>query len=203
MCELNVTWCVYVYNCIYRDVFPSSRCLFLYRDVVAVAKSLHRLSMALPRLRLSSLRGRFSGHITKMTAEYRGQGGSDFCVRLDNDLSLGVLMYSLSSSAYLDARRRGFDVSAVRYEDLVGRPLDMCRVILEFCHLPVSLAELAVKALDRDSQRNSRISESSIGHVKDPVLTPEKKANLNEQLNKYGLPLIGEPNVLEGTLSCF
>ena len=69
MCELNVTLCVYVYNCIYRDVFPSSRCLFMYRDVVAVAKSLHRLSMALPRLRLASLRGRFSGHITKMIAE--------------------------------------------------------------------------------------------------------------------------------------
>ena len=174
----------------------------MYRDVVAVAKSVHRFSKAIALFRLISLLGRFSGQMTKMLAEFQGLDGSDFCVRLDNDLSLGVLMYSLSSSAYLDARRRGFDISAVRYEDLVARPLDMCRVILEFCRLPVSLAELAVKALDRDSQRNSRISKSSIGHVKDPVLTPEKKANVNELLKKYGLPLIEERNVLEDTLSC-
>ena len=175
----------------------------MYRDVVAVAKSLHRFSMALPTFRLASLLGRFSGQMTKMFAECRGLEGSDFCVRLDNDLSYGVLMYALGSCAYLDARRRGFDVSAVRYEDLVARPLDMCRVILEFCRLPVSLAELAVKALDRDSQRNSISAKASIGSIKNPVLTPKKEANVNELLKKYGLSLIGEPNVLEGTLSCF
>jgi len=94
----------------------------MYRDVVAVAKSVHRFSKAIPLFRLISLLGRFSGQMTKMLAEFHGLDSSDFCVRLDNDLSLGVLMYSLSSSAYLDARRRGFDVSAARYEDLVARP---------------------------------------------------------------------------------
>ena len=174
----------------------------MYRDVVAVAKSYYRLSMAIPILRLRSLLGSYPTKMTKVIANWTGMVGSDFGERQNNDLALGVLFYTEAISVYLDARRRGFDVSAVRYEDLVARPLDMCRVILEFCHLPVSLAELAVEALDRDSQRNSRISKSSIGHVKDPVLTPEKKANLNELLKKYGLPLIGEPNV-EGTLSCF
>ena len=174
----------------------------MYREFVAVAKSLHRLSITSPSLLLVHLLGRFSGQMTKMFAEWKGFDGSDFCVRLDNDLTFTVLIYGLVTSAYLDARRRGFDISAVRYEDLVARPLDMCRVILEFCHLPVSLAELAVKALDRDSQRNSVIAKSSIGHVKEPMLTPKKKANLNELLKKYKLPLIGEPNVLEGTFSC-
>jgi len=174
----------------------------MYREFVAFAKSVHRLSKTSPSLLLGNLLGRFSGQMAKMIAESRGLNGSDYCVRLDNDLSFSVFDYSLVTSAYLDARRRGFDVSAMRYEDLVGRPLDMCRVILEFCHLPVSLAELAVEALDRDSQRNTIFAKSFIGRVKDPVLTPEKKAYLNEQLNKFGLPLIGEPNVLEGTFSC-
>ena len=58
----------------------------MYRDVVAVAKSLHRFSMALPTFRLASLLGRFSGQMTKVFAECRGLEGSDFCVRLDNDL---------------------------------------------------------------------------------------------------------------------
>jgi len=174
----------------------------MYREFVAFAKSVHRLSKTIPALLLANLLGRFSGQMTKMIMDCSGLRASDFCVRLDNDLSFSVFDYALNTSAYLDARRRGFDISAVRYEDLVARPLDMCRVILEFCRLPVSLAELAVEALDRDSQRNTVFAKSFTGRVKDPVLTPEKKAYLNEQLNKYGLPLIGEPNVLEGTFSC-
>ena len=72
---------------------------------------------------------------------------SSYRVRLDNDLLLGALVYAVTISAYLDMRRRGFDISAVHYEHLVARPLDMCRVILEFCRLPASLAELAVLSL--------------------------------------------------------
>jgi len=78
----------------------------------------------------------------------------------------------------------------------------MCRVVLEFCHLPVSLAELAVKAFDVDSQRNSIVAKSVIGHLKEPELTPQREKKLNEMLKKFGLPLIGEPRIMEGTLSC-
>jgi len=185
-----------------RDLFPSSKYLFLYRDVVATAKSVHRMSFIAPKLHLLNVFGSFSDQMTKMIAEWLGMNGSAFCVRLDNDLALGALFYVMSTSLYLDMRRRGFDISALRYEDLVARPLDMCRLILEFCHLPVSLAELAVKALNVDSQRNSGVAKSILERIKYPQLTQEKKAKLNELLTKYGLPLIGEPNILQGTLYC-
>ena len=104
---------------------------------------------------------------------------------------------------YKRQRRHGFDVSALRYEDLVARPLDMCRVVLEFCHLPVSLAERAVKAFDDDSQDNSIVSRSAIRHFKEPQPTPDiQTVQLNEFLKECGVPLIGEPGVIEGTLSC-
>ena len=185
-----------------RDLFPSSRCLFLYRDVVEVAKSMYRLSMAIPVLRLASLVGSCSGQLMKLSADLIQMSDSFFCVRLENDLTFGSLYYIETASVYLAVRRRGFNVSALRYEDLVARPLDMCRVILEFCHLPVSLAELAVTAFDRDSQRNSRNAKSRLRRFKDPQLTPHKKAQLNELLKKFGLPLIGESDILEGTLYC-
>ena len=189
--------------CVYRDLFPSSRCLFLYRNVVTVAKSLYRWSMFHPAIRLTSSLGHISGRMTKIVVNAMGHDGSDFCVRLDNELSFGVLLYALSTASYLDIRRRGFDVSALRYEDLVARPLDMCRVILEYCHLPVSLAELAVKAFDVDSQRNSIFAKSVISNFKEPQLTLQTKAKLNELLKKKrGIPLIGEPGIIEGTLSC-
>ena len=98
----------------------------------------------------------------------------------------------MATSKYIEMRRRGFDISALRYEDLVARPLDMCRVILEFCHLPVSLVELAVKAFDRDSQKDSEVSKSVLERFKEPQLTPQKKEKLNELLKKNGLPLIGD-----------
>jgi len=175
----------------------------MYRDVVTVAKSFYRLSLAHTAIRRASLLCYISGRMTKMIVNGMGHDNSDFCIRLDNELSLGVLLYALTTASYLDLRRRGFDVSALRYEDLVARPLDMCRVILEYCHLPVSLAELAVKAFDVDSQKNSILAKSAIGHFKEPQLTPQTKTKLNELLKKKrGIPLIGEPGIIEGTLSC-
>ena len=182
-----------------RAVFPSSRCLFLYRDVVAVAKSVYRFTAVTPWRHVLSLLGRLSDRMIKTS--WVGMDGIIVCVRLDNDLSFGVLVYAKATSTYLDMRRRGFNVTGLRYEDLVARPLDMCCVVMEFCGLPVSLAELGVKAFEVDSQRNSMFAKSRLGHIKDPQLTPQTKAQLNELLNKYGVPLIGEPNVLEGTLS--
>ena len=188
--------------CVFRNLFPSSRCLFLYRDVVAVAKSVHRVSLVYPTAHLARLLGQFSSTITKIIADSGGFNGSDFRLRIDNDLMIGTVLYALTTASYMDLRRRGFDVSAVRYEDLVARPLDMCRVVLEFCHLPVSLAELAVKAFDVDSQRNSVVARSIIRQFREPQLTPEIRLNLNEVLKKFGLPLIGEPVILDGTLFC-
>jgi len=188
--------------CVYRDLFPSSRCLFMYRDVLTVAKSCYRMSLVIPSLRLGYLLGYISSHVTKIIVDSIGFDGTDFRQRLDNDLTGGVLLSAVTTSSYLELRRRGFDVSALRYEDLVARPLDMCRVVLEFCHLPVTLAELAVKAFDVDAQRNSIIAKSVIGHFKEPELTPQRRTKLNEMLKKFGRPLIGEPDVIEGTLSC-
>ena len=187
---------------LYRSLFPASRCLFMYRDVVAVAKSQHRLSMVHPSLRLFCALGRLSGHLSKITMDFVGFDGSDYRVRLDNDLSFGVIMFAVTTGAYLSMRRRGFDVSALRYEDLVARPLNMCRVLMEFCGLPVALAELAVKALDVDSQRNSPSAKSNIGNFSVQQITPHMKQNLNELLKRHGAPLIGEPDILEGTLTC-
>ena len=174
----------------------------MYRNVVKVAKFGYLMSMVFPPLRLLYLLGYISGNITKIVVDSMGFEGSDFSVRLDNDLMFGAIVYAVATASYLDMRRCGLDISAVRYEDLVARPLDMCRVVLEFCHLPVSLAELAVKAFDVDAQRNSLFAESAMGHFKEPQLTPQTQVKLNEILKKFGLPLIGEPDTIEGTLSC-
>ena len=165
-----------------------------------VAKSLYRMSMVVPGLRVVYLLGCVSANVSKKLV---GCDGSDFRWRLENDLMFGVLLSAVTTSSYLDLRRRGLGVSAVRYEDLVARPLDMYRVLLDFCRLPQSLAELGIKAFDVDAHRNGPIAKSIIGHFKEPELTPQAKEKLNEMLKKFrGIPLIGETDTLDGTLSC-
>ena len=173
----------------------------MYREVLSVAKSLYRLSLTDPFIHLFWIVGRLSGPMTMMISDTFGTLCSRVR-RLDSDLTVGVLMWAAATKAYLDARRRGLDISAFRYEDLVARPLDMCRVILEFCHLPVSLAELAVKAFDRDSHRNAISAASVLRRFKEPQLTPEKKTRLDELLKNFGFPPIGEQSIVEGTFSC-
>ena len=146
--------------------------------------------------------GRLSGRLTTIVMDSLDYDSADFCVRLDDDLTFGVLLSAVTTRSYVEMRRGGFDVRAVRYEDLVARPLDMCRVVLAFCRLPVSLVELAVAAFDRDSQRNSGAAKSILRHFDEPQLTLRNKAKLNRLLKQFDMPLIGESDILEGTLTC-
>jgi len=173
----------------------------MYRDVEKIAKSMYRTTQVVPSAYLMMQIGKLSPRLTQLLLNSLGLHGADFCMRLDGDLAFGVFLFVFMVSFYLDARRRGFDMRAVHYEDLVARPLDMCRVVLEFCHLPVSLAERAVNAFDVDSQRNSLFAKSIVGRIKDPEVTPEAKVKLNEMLKKFELPLIDEPNIIVGTLT--
>jgi len=186
----------------YRELFPSSKCLFIYRDIVKVAKSVHRSSQVTPAAHIIFQLGKWSNHVGNMMAKSFGFNLSDFGGSLGNDMMPGVLLAGMTTATYLDMYRHGFDIRALRYEDLVARPLDMCRVILEFCRLPVSLSEQAVTAFNVDSQRNSLYARSVIGHFKEPEMTAQVKEQINELLKNCGLPLIGEPGVIEGTLSC-
>ena len=189
----------------YRELFPDSRSLFMYRDIEKVAKSAYRSSLCVPSGYLILQANKLSPMVCKRMLDSMGFNGANYSISLPDlpgDLAFGILVAIITTTVYLEARRRGFDVRAVCYEDLVARPLDMCHVILEFCHLPVSLADLAVRALDVDSQRNSHIARSIIGRFKDPEMTPQTRAKLNEFLKKFEMPPIGEPNALEGTLTC-
>jgi len=177
----------------------------MYRDVEKVAKSTYRSSLCVPSGYLILQAGKLSPMVGKLMLDSMGLNGANFSTSLPGlpgDLAFGILVAIVTTTMYLKALRRGFDVRAVCYEDLVARPLDMCRVILEFCHLPVSLADLAVRALDVDSQRHSHIAKSIVGRFKDPEMTPQTRAKLNEFLKKFEMPPVGEPNTLEGTLTC-
>ena len=54
----------------------------MYRDVVAVAKSMHRASMVVPSLRLVALLAPISGRLSQIIIDSIGFEGSDYCVHI-------------------------------------------------------------------------------------------------------------------------
>jgi len=172
----------------------------MYRDTLATVKSIYRLQFPLPSLLLVDGFGRLSGKLTEKMINQIGWPGKEYNIRLENDLALGTLSTAIIMKVYLDLRRRGFPIKAVRYEELIGKPLETCRCLMEYCGLPVDLAEWAVRGLKVDSQRNSPVAQHIIGHIPVPKLTDKSKASLNRILAKFEVPLIDEDCILEGTM---
>jgi hypothetical protein len=186
---------------IFREVYPKSKCLFMYRHVVKVAQSIYRLSRQSPTLVMTMTFGKLSAVLCEQCLNYTGHLGKEFRYKLWDDLSYGVLWVTVNCKLYLEFRRKGLDVSAVRYEDIMKDKHFASRAILKFCGLPIALEEDFLHGLEFDSQENSPISRKALGNYKAPPLTPESERLANEVLKKNYLPTIGDDWLLEGTIT--
>jgi hypothetical protein len=140
------------------------------------------------------------GSVTEQLMTAHGLTGSHCRFRIVHDLTFPLIVAAVGFSSYNKLWPQNRDMRAVSYEELVSRPVDVCRAILEFCGLPGTLTERAVKGLEVDSQRNSVLAKSVIAAFKEPQLTEQDKDMLNEILSRLGLPLIGQDIVIEGRL---
>ena len=184
-----------------RELFPNSRALFMHRDFIKQAKSFYRISYQAPVLCLAYSLGPLTGRVLERFISRFGQDGKQFRIRLNNDFQLGVTLSAVTTMYYLDLRRKGLNVTAIRYEDLVANPVEMCQQILEYCRLPEALVGAAMRGFEVDSQRNSILSRKMIGNCPEPELTECVKNSLNELLMKFpGVPLIGSECIVEGTM---
>jgi len=121
--------------------------------------------------------------------------------KLEDDIDLGMLTWVATCREYINLRRSGFSIDALRYEDLIEDKRNSTLAILEYCGLPLSLVDLALKGLEVDSQRNSPISQAVLGKHQDCVLTDRARVKFNKMLKEYELPLIEGEAVLEGTIT--
>ena len=182
---------------IIRELYPRVRYLYMYRNVVSVAKSSARMANIIP----SIMRLLHSVNPTMMM-ERMGYGGNDYVnVHFENFLTWAAVRALATMKAYVDFRRRGFDIKGIRYEDLIAHPLETAERLMEACGLPVSLAQKAVRCMQDDSQKKSRISRESLGRFRDAEVTPEIIESMNKYAAKYDLPPVNEECILEGTIS--
>ena len=118
-------------------------------------------------------------------------------------MTFPVYYWTIICRKYLDIRKNGYEISAVKYEDLVKHPLESTKIIFKYCNLPEELAEKAIKALDKDSQRHSPLSMKNLAKAKTFQLTGEDKVTADAICNQMGLPQIPEPCNLEGTITTY
>jgi len=185
----------------FKEIYPNSKYLFMYRDVVKVAQSMYRFTQEFPTIVMANTLGKLSAALTEKCVDAMGYSGKEFRYKFWDDLSLGVFLAIITSKTYMELRRNGFDVCAVRYEDIIKDRHFAAKAILKFCGLPESLEENFLKGLEFDSQRGSIVSREILARHKDPPLTPESRRLSNEALKKNGLPIIGDEWLLEGTIT--
>ena len=173
----------------------------MYCEGLKVAQSFVRGSTQLPLGLLLLIVTKIHPRLTEMCFEAMGLSAKDFKIKLP--LTFAVYFWATMCRKYLDLRKNGYEISAVKYEDLVKHPLESTKVIFKYCNLPEELAEKAIKALDKDSQRHSPLSMKNLAKAKTFQLTREDKITADGICNQMDLPWIPEPCNLEGTIATY
>jgi len=122
-------------------------------------------------------------------------------MKLEDDIDFGMVVWLAACREYINLRRSGFSIDAIRYEDLIDDPRNAAIAILEFCNLPVTLVDSALRGLEVDSQRNSPISKVILGRHSDCPMTESARRRFNVLLKKNKLPPVEGDGVLEGTIT--
>lgn len=187
------------------DVFPSSKYLFMYRNVVDVAQSFCKVIQELPFLFAMCAAAKRSGYLRRkfltmfdMREVFESSGAAW------NDLILGAVGFAKVCQLYLECRGNGggLPISAIRYEDFQSDPDDAIRKTFDFCQLPSSLISEAVRdGLTADAQRNSPLSISNLRRKRTLKFDEDTKRFVNSILHQANLPLIGEDCLLDGTIT--
>ena len=186
----------------YLRLYPNSKQLFMYREGLKVAHSLVRVSTQVPLLALLLIATEIHPRLTEMTVEAMGlPANEDFNIKLPSPLIFCFYLWAGICRKYLGLRANGYEIDAVKYEDLVKHPLEATKVIFKYCNLPEELAEKAINALNKDSQRHSPLSKKNIPSAKTLQLTQEEKVTADAVCDQFGIPNIQEPCNLEGTIT--
>jgi len=186
-----------------KEAFPHSKFLFMYRDPVYVAKSVHKVSSQFPLLLLMFAVGRYSANFVESAFNSMGYAGKDLKIKFVDHYTLGIQLVCLVSKLYLDLLDQGkIGIAAVRYEDLVSDASFAMGQIIRFMELPESWVELSLEGLKKDSQRNSILAQSALSGYVDVPMSAESRELANKLLQQSGLPLVGDKSPLRGTITC-
>jgi len=182
-------------------IFPESKQLFMYREGIKVAQSLVRTSTQMPMLALTFVLTKIHPKLAELSVEAMGLPAKDFKVKIPSPLAFSVFVWAVCCNKYLNLRRDGYTIDAVKYEDLVKHKLEATKAIFRYTGIPEEWAAKAVKALDRDSQRHSPLSMKNIGSLPNLELTKEDKVITDAICDRMSLARVPDKCDLDGTVT--
>lgn len=182
---------------------PYARHIFMYRDGVKVAQSLARaIEGGCTLANVAFLLGRVHVSITRALIEHMGYDTTQCNINSKDPFAWTFYLWAYTVRKYLDWRKNGMDIAAVRYEDLQNCPAQVIRNLLEHLDLPREWKIPCLQGLSVDSQRHSEISRQALNKI--PMPKPSAAVNklLIDMCSQMDLPSPYRPCILEGTISC-
>lgn len=187
---------------IFIDAFPDAKHVFMYRNAIDWIASLYRLFV-----RSGNTDRRMTlDEAIEWQASYLNRSSDDVAGYFDHTIQSYSPITSLTISwimmmtCHTEIVAQGYDLPAIRYEDLIMHRDEMLSAIFAMLELPDSAISQAQTAFNRDSQAGTRLAreDAQKGNV---IQLPEEGLNQIKQiLGKQSV--INRPDIrLSGTLS--
>jgi hypothetical protein len=141
---------------------------FMYRDTWATVKSFYKLFGTELQRKLFTILMKYSAHtwiqLTKqrvdMVNNILKKKKIEFTTSVEASVaaSIGIVCYAVAK--YIQLQEQGLPICAFRYEDLLNDAKYSIEALFEYCHLPLDLVSKGLRAMAKDSQRNTLVSRT-------------------------------------------
>ncbi len=187
---------------IFIEAFPDAKHLFMYRNAIDWIASLYRLFVQSG----NTDRRMTLDEAIEWQASYLNLSADDVAGYFDHGIQSYSPPTSLSISwlimmaRYVELTARGYDLPAIRYEDLIAHRDEILSAIFTFLELPDSAISQAQTAFNRDSQAGTRLARENSQKGNAIQLPEEDLDQIKQILGKQSI--INRPDIiLSGTLS--
>ena len=182
------------------EVFPESIIMFLYRDGLKCSKSFAKISMELPLLKLIICLNGLSINITRKFTEWLGLPSEPYCIAGKSRILFGANIWCRAMRLFMDYRKSGMTIAALRYEDLVQDTDYGYQKMFKYCGLPYDAAAVKM-AMGRDSQRGTPVSRKRLQRFNVEDFTEEIQMKTDSICDRYGLPHFLNTFITPGTIT--
>lgn len=169
-----------------QEAFPQSQNVFMYRDLLGWANSVHKFEQRItdPAVVLSD--GEYWRELWDFLMVGTPLSFLDSCFSSDHgpivSTEFHTLLWDLRIEGYLRALRRGMKFTAIHYADLNNKRATETARLLAGCGVSAGHLDLALRAFEQDSHRGS---VSGNENPAEP-LSPERRARAAALLARLG-----------------
>lgn len=181
-------------------LYPHAKHIFIYRDGLAVVKSIDKISHAMPIMGAMLFFGMLSESLTKILIRMTGLPGDMVSCRIQCRSQMPTMIWASAMRLYLDFYSDGIPIRAVKYEHLLADPQFAFKQIFDYVGVEFDSAAVT-RVLARDSQRGSPLSRAAMSSYKSETITPQVQEVINQACDYFKLPRIPEPFDAPGTIT--